>query len=106
VKLITLFLTCANRQEAQKIGDELLDKNLAACVRMFDVDSTYLWQGAKHNSSEVQLIIESAEDKFNAIETTVRRLHSYKTFVLAVYPVVKSSAGVEQWVKESLDVAR
>jgi periplasmic divalent cation tolerance protein len=100
VKLVTLFLTCANAHEARKITDALLDKKLAVCVRQVDVKSTFWWQGKKNNSSEVQLIIESTEEKFDAIETTIRQLHSYEIFVLTAYPVLKASAGVEDWVRE------
>jgi periplasmic divalent cation tolerance protein len=100
VKLITLLLTCADPGEARKITQALLDKKLAACIRSFDVKSTFWWQEKQDNTSEVQLIIESAEDKFDEIETTVRALHSYETFVLMAYPVLKASAGVEDWVNE------
>jgi periplasmic divalent cation tolerance protein len=106
VKLITLLLTCADREEAQKIAKELLDKKLAACVRLTDVNSTYWWKDKIENSGETLLMIESAEEKFDEIETTVRRLHSYETFVLTAYPVIKVSKGVEDWMKEVIDVGR
>ena len=102
MNLITLFLTCANAEEAQKISDKLLDGKLAACVRQTDVKSDYWWKGRKEHADEVQLIIESTEEKFVAIESVVRELHSYETFVLTAYPVVQASSGVQDWVKESV----
>ena len=102
MKLITLFLACPNAEEAQKIADKLLDEKLAACVRQTDVKSDYWWQGRKEQASEVQLIIESTDKKFEPIEAVIKELHSYDTFVLTAYPVVRSSAGVVDWVKESL----
>lgn len=100
--LITLFLTCANHGEAQKITDKLLDEKLAACVRQTRVKSDFWWQGKKEHADEVQLIIESTEEKFDEIEAVVRRLHSHKTFVLTAYSVLKSSAGVEKWAEEEI----
>jgi periplasmic divalent cation tolerance protein len=100
MNLITLFLTCANAEEAQKITDKLLDEKLAACVRSTEVKSDFWWKGQKEQAAEVQLIIESAEDKFDAIESAVKELHSYEIFVLTAYPVVRASAGVEDWIKE------
>lgn len=102
MKLITLFLTCANRQEAKKIGTVLLDKKLAACVRATGVKSGFWWKGQRERANEILLIIESTEDKYDQIEAAVRRLHSYETFVLMAYPVVRSSKGVEQWVQEAI----
>jgi periplasmic divalent cation tolerance protein len=102
MNLITLFLTCANAEEAQKISDKLLDGKLAACVRQTDVKSSFWWEGQRQDAEEVQLIIESTEEKFVAIESVVRELHSYETFVLTAYPVVQASSGVQDWVKESV----
>ena len=104
MKLITLFLTCADQEEAQKIADEIIDKKLAACVRLTDVNSTYWWNGKKENSQEVMLIMESIESKFEEIETMVRGLHSYDTFVLTGYQIAKASAGVQDWVEKELRV--
>ena len=101
MKLITLFLTCANRQEAKKIGSALLERKLAACVRATGVKSGFWWKGRIERGDEVQLIIESSEDKFDEIETAVRQIHSYDTFVLTAYPVIQASKGVEDWVKEA-----
>lgn len=101
MKLITLFLTCSSREEARKISRKLLDEKLAACVRLTDVNSSFWWQGKIENTDEAQLVIESTEDQFDEIEACVRQLHSYETFVLTAYPVLKASEGVEEWIKEA-----
>ena len=100
--MITLFLTCATRQEARKIANELLDKKLAACVKATAVKSGFWWKGQRERANEILLIIESTEDKFDQIEAAVRQLHSYETFVLMAYPVARASAGVENWIKEAI----
>jgi periplasmic divalent cation tolerance protein len=102
MKIITMFLSCANREEALKITEELLDKKLAACVRLSDVNSYYWWNNKRENSSEVLMMIESVEDKFDDIEAAVKRLHSYETFVLEAIPVVRASKRVENWVREAV----
>jgi ribonuclease HI len=103
MNLITLFLTCTNKAEADKISAKLLDDKLAACVRQAAVSSDFLWQGKREHSDEVMLIIESAEDKFEAIESAAKSLHSYDTFVLTAYPVAKASAGVREWIEQELN---
>lgn len=97
-----MFLTCANGEEAQKIASELLDKKLAACIKITDVKSEYLWKGEKQSGEEAFLIIDSAEEKFDEIEAAVKKSHSYDTFVLTAYPIIRSSTGVEEWVKKEL----
>jgi ribonuclease HI len=103
MNLITLFLTCSDEAEARKISAKLLDGKLAACVRQTDVNSDFLWKGKKEHGKEVLLIIDSAEDKFDAIETAVKEVHSYDTLVLTAYPVAKASAGVREWVEQELN---
>jgi periplasmic divalent cation tolerance protein len=100
MNLITLLLTCANQSEAESISKKLLDDKLAACVRQGNVSSDFLWKGEKEQADEVLLVIESTEEKFDAIESAVKQLHSYETFVLTAYPVIKASKGVEEWVRE------
>ncbi len=102
--MITLFLTCADREEAQKISDKLLDEKLAACVRVTDVKSDFLWKGKKEHAEEALLIIDTIQEKFDEIEEVVKSIHRYETFVLTAYPVARSSAGVEEWVREVLNV--
>ena len=100
--MITLFLTCSTKEEAEETAELLLDQKLAACVRLTDVESIFLWKGKKEHSKEVILIIESIQEKFDDIEKAVNEVHNYETFVLTAYPIVKASAGVEEWVKESI----
>ena len=103
MKLITLFLTCADKTEADKIAAKLLDEKLVACVKQTAIASDYLWQGQKQDGDETMLIIDSVEQKFDEIEAAVKEIHGYDTFVLTAYPVIKASAGVEQWIKEVID---
>jgi periplasmic divalent cation tolerance protein len=103
MKLITLLLTCADEAEASAISKKLLKEKSAACVRQAAVYSEFLWKGTTEESNEVLLIIESVEEKFEEIERAVKELHSYETFVLTAYSVLRSSHGVEDWIEESIN---
>jgi ribonuclease HI len=103
MNLITLFLTCADEAEAEKISAKLLDEKLAVCVKQTGVKSSFLWKGQKQQGSEVLLIIDSAEEKFDEIEAVIKKIHSYDTFVLTAYPVARASAGVREWVQKELN---
>ena len=46
--------------------------------------------------------MESVEEKFSTIEKEVRKIHSYKTFVLLASPIIKSSKGVKEWMKTEI----
>lgn len=102
MKVITLFLTCANKVEADEISKSLLTKRLVVCIKKTTVTSSFLWKGKIDNSEEVLLIMDSVEEKFAEIEKEVRKMHSYETFVLVANPVVKFSKGVEKWIEEEI----
>ena len=100
--MITLLLTCVNQTEAKKITQSLLSKRLVVCVRQVEVNSEFLFNGQQEESDEVQLIMESDDDKFDAIESEVALLHSYDTFVLTAYRVDRVSKTAKEWLQNEL----
>lgn len=102
MKIIILFLTCANEEEAEKISDVLLKKKLVVCIKKTKVKSRFLFKNKIDNADEILLIMDSIEDKFDQIEKEVRKIHSYETFVLLATSVIKSSKGIKEWIKEEL----
>jgi periplasmic divalent cation tolerance protein len=102
MKMILLFLTCANDTEAEKILQALLSKHLIVCAKKTPVSSAFRWKGKIEKADEIMLVMESAEEKFEEIEKEVRKLHSYETFVLSAVSVFKSSKGVKEWLSEGL----
>ncbi|OGK17694.1 hypothetical protein A2866_05935 [Candidatus Roizmanbacteria bacterium RIFCSPHIGHO2_01_FULL_39_8] len=102
MKKILIFLTCANKKEADIISKTLLEKKLVVCIKKSPVVSSFLWKGKTNSSKEILLIMDSIDDKFEGIEREVRKLHSYNAFVLIAIPVVKASRGIEEWMREEL----
>lgn len=121
-----LWLTCANKEEADKIAKHLLAcpapnpersslqsdygasssgagvKHLVTCVRQIPGSSKYRWQGRVESSKEIFLEMLSSTDHFDEIEREVAKLHSYNTFVLTATPISKVSKKAEQWLKKEL----
>ncbi len=114
-----LWLTCADKKEADKIANTLLVKHLVACVRQMPVSSDFWWKGEAEYSGaesfeasakedkiehtkEVLLLMESREDLFGQVEAKVAKLHSYNTFVLEATPISKISKKAAAWLKREL----
>jgi periplasmic divalent cation tolerance protein len=102
MKMILLFLTCANDPEAKKIARALLQKRLIVCAKRTPVSSSFYWENKIDSAKEVLLIMESIESNFKKIEKEVKKLHSYETFVLVSLPVTQASTGVAAWMKAGL----
>lgn len=99
---VELVLTCGSWQEAQKIADVLLEKRLVACVEFIDIKSKSWWQGRIEENKEIKLIMRSAEHLFDQVETEVKKLHSYDTFVLQAIPVSAVSKDAANWLDQEI----
>jgi len=97
---VELVLTCGSWQEAQRIADRLLEHKLVACVEMLDVAAHFRWQNEINTGKEVKLIMTTAEHLYGQIETEVKRLHSYETFVLRQLPVTHLNETAKVWLAE------
>lgn len=99
---VQLVLTCGNWQEAQRIVDRLLEERLIAAAEFIEVKSKYPWKGRQQDDKEIRLVMESAEHLFGAVETEVRRLHSYEVFVLQSMSITQISKDAQKWLENEL----
>lgn len=102
MKPVLLFLTCANKKEADKIALRLLEKKLVVCTKQWPVSSAYRWKGKIERGREVLLLMETVEEKFAAVEREVRNVHSYERPVLLSVPMSRVSKGVAEWMRKEL----
>lgn len=100
--MIIIYLICANRKEAIKIANYLIDKRLAACVNFFPVDSIYRWRGKKEKAKEFVLLIKTTKINYQKIERAVLKLHSYKIPCLISWPITKGYSKYLDWVKKEV----
>lgn len=97
-----LWLTCADKKEADKIAGNLLAKRLVACVRQMPVTSDYRWQGKIEHAGEVLLVMAGRLDLFDQIEQEITKFHSYGTFVLEAVPIAKVSQKATRWLDKEI----
>ena len=98
-----IYITCASSHEAERIGKALLDERLVACVNILPASahSLYLWKGQREQAEESILIAKTMEDRFAALNRTVRRLHSYETPCVVALPIAAGDPDYLAWVEES-----
>ena len=79
--MIFIYIVCESEKEAKKIGKKLLKKRLAVCINIFpQMISMYFWppkSGKIEEANEVVLIVKTEDNKFEAVEKEVCKLHSY-----------------------------
>jgi periplasmic divalent cation tolerance protein len=97
---VLLVLTnCPDDATATRLRRELVDARLAACVNQLGaVQSTYRWQGAVEEASEVPLLIKTTRDRYAELEALIRRLHPYSVPEILAIAVERGCPDYLAWV--------
>jgi periplasmic divalent cation tolerance protein len=101
--MILIYVTCKDKQEAEKIGKHLLEKRLCACINIIEgMKSIYFWppkSGKFEEANEVILVVKTVQDKFDSIEQEVLAIHSYTTPCLIGIPTTNVAKSYYAWIK-------
>jgi len=98
-KLCMVYVTASGKEEAMKIGEELVSIRLAACANVFDgIMSFYRWEGEQQKEQEATLIMKTKESLLPALEKAVKELHSYSCPCIVAIPIIYASKEFADWV--------
>jgi periplasmic divalent cation tolerance protein len=101
-KYTEVRVTCADRDEARRIGQHLLDERLVVATHLFDVESRYWWRDALVANQEVVLTAISRADLFERIVVTVKTQHRYEVPAITMLELLGSSADYLAWIEANL----
>ncbi len=77
---IIVFITAPSVEDAENIGNELVDSRLAACANIVPgIRSIFIWNDKKESVDECLLLVKTQKTHFNKIRDKVRQLHAYDT---------------------------
>jgi periplasmic divalent cation tolerance protein len=100
---VTLYAVFADPAEAQRIGHQMVEERLAACVNILQpCRSIYLWEGAIETATEVPALFKTTLEGADRLIERITELHSYSVPALAVWPIVKLPAAYGDWVETSI----
>jgi periplasmic divalent cation tolerance protein len=100
---IVIFVTAGSETEAEKIARALVEEQLAACVNILSpIRSIYRWQGQVADDREWLLLIKTRAERFAAVESRVKALHSYQVPEVIALPIVAGMEGYLRWLQENV----
>lgn len=98
-RAVLVYATFPGPEEARRIGGELVESRLAACVNLLaGMTSIYRWQGATEESTETVAIIKTRAALAERVMGFVRVRHSYTNPALVLLPVAGGSADFLAWI--------
>jgi len=100
---IIVLVTTANKTEAEKISQVLLEEKLIACANIVSpVTSHFHWLGKIDRVEECLLVMKSRMDLFAELSERVKALHGYGVPEVLALPVVAGSEAYLGWLGEVL----
>ena len=103
---LLVLVSCADKNQAEKIGELLLKNKLAACVQILDhADSMFLWPPGKNQidyALESLLLVKTLDSKWALLEKTVTGAHSYENPEIIALPLTHVSNKYMAWLKSEL----
>jgi periplasmic divalent cation tolerance protein len=99
MNIVLIYMTAGSKDEASKIGKELVSNKLAACINIVDnMHSIYLWEGEIQNDTEVVMIAKTSEDRVPALIEKVKSIHSYECPCIVSLPVSGGHQPFLDWI--------
>jgi len=100
---VTLYAVFANPAEAQRIGHQMVEEGLAACVNILQpCRSIYRWEGAIETASEVPALFKTTLEQADALISAISERHSYSVPAIAVWPIAKLPESYAAWVERGI----
>ena len=97
---VTVFVTAANKDEAEVIARTLVQERLVACANVMDgIRSYFQWEGDVQAEDEVVLLAKTRSALFSDIEDRVKELHSYDCPCIVAWPIEVGSADYLAWIE-------
>ncbi|WP_020482572.1 divalent-cation tolerance protein CutA [Methylomonas sp. MK1] len=100
-----ILCTCPDVEVADKLAGALITQKLAACVNILPgVRSVYEWQGKIEAAQEHLLLIKSHQDRYAAIEATLKSLHPYQLPEIIAVAIESGSLDYLKWIDSCLGI--
>ena len=101
---VQVLASVGSEEEAAKIGGDLLERRLVACVQTIGpITSRYRWQGKLEQEREWQLLAKTEARLYEEVEAAIRALHSYEEPEILAIPVLAGSRGYLDWISENVE---
>ena len=101
--VVTVYAVFADDAEATRIGRQMVEERLAACVNILGpCRSFYRWEGAIESASEIPALFKTTAAQADALIARITELHSYALPALAVWPIKGLAPAYEQWIEQSV----
>jgi len=97
--VISVVTTMDDRETLERMGRQLLERRLIACLQVIGpIKSLYWWKGKVEESEEWMGIMKTRRDLYDRVEEEIRALHPYEVPEILAMEADKVVDTYAQWV--------
>jgi len=100
MKLLAVHTTVASIDAARRMARALVERKLAACAQIEEIESFYAWQGALANEPEFRILFKTTEARLAEVEAAIRELHDYELPAIHAVALEHVDPAYGRWIEE------
>ena len=98
MKILGVLTTIDDRQAAHELARTIVERKLAACAQVSEIESFYTWEGSTQNDPEFRILFKTTDAGYAALEAAIRELHSYELPAITAFEMTNVFEPYAEWV--------
>lgn len=104
---VLIYTTFPSEAEARRVGRELVERRLAACVNIIPgMTAIFEWEGRIDEAGETSMLIKTRRSRAGEVMAETRKLHPYTVPALLVIELAGADAAFAGWIDRQTDPER
>ncbi len=100
---IAVVTTVATIEEARRMAQTIVERRLAACAQVSQIESCYRWDGEVRTEPECRIVFKTTAAAWEAIERAIRELHGYELPAIHALALDRVAAPYAEWIVDNVD---
>lgn len=99
MKHIAVITTVGNLAKARAMARALIERKLAACAQISEIESFYTWDDAVQNDREFRILFKTTGERYQAVEDAITELHAYELPAIHAFAFEHVYAPYGEWIE-------
>ena len=100
MSFLAVVTTIDSREQALVIAHALVERRLAACVQLSDIESVYMWNGQVRQEREVRVLCKTTSERCAEVEAAIKALHTYELPAIHAVALDRVDTAYAEWIGE------
>ena len=87
-----------NREELNKVVEELLNNKLVASCQVVESNSKWRWKNELEKSKEYLVFMKTKKELAKEIFEIIKKFHSYECFEFAIFELTSCNEEYVKWI--------